>query len=101
MDLTDKRRQAMAKGAADTKGKKGSKATSGSSSGGATSGKYAFAEFDPNKRLRKQGKLGKSQFKSKAKFKRRNSILCSSALYIKAASSLCTRVVLLYCVDRT
>jgi hypothetical protein len=71
MDLTDKRRQAMAKGAADTKGKKGSKATGSSSSGGAASGKYAFAEFDPNKRLRKQGKLGKSQFKSKAKFKRR------------------------------
>jgi hypothetical protein len=70
MDLTDKRRQAMAKSAAKTDSKKGSK-TGSNSSGGAASGKYAFAEFDPNKRLRKQGKLGKSQFKSKAKFKRR------------------------------
>jgi ATP-dependent RNA helicase DDX27 len=30
-----------------------------------------FTEFDPNKRLRKQGKLGKHAFKSKAKYKRR------------------------------
>jgi hypothetical protein len=30
-----------------------------------------FKEFDPNMRLRKQGKLGKSAFKSKGKFKRR------------------------------
>ena len=30
-----------------------------------------FTEFDANKRLRKGGKLGKSSFKSKSKFKRR------------------------------
>jgi hypothetical protein len=30
-----------------------------------------FKEFDPLKRLRKGGKLGKSSFKSKGKFKRR------------------------------
>lgn len=30
-----------------------------------------FKEFDPLKRLRKGGKLGKSSFKSKSKFKRR------------------------------
>jgi hypothetical protein len=31
----------------------------------------AFKEFDPNKRLRKGGKIGKASFKSKGKFKRR------------------------------
>lgn len=30
-----------------------------------------FTEFDPNKRLKKGGKIGKSSFKSKGKFKRR------------------------------
>lgn len=30
-----------------------------------------FKEFDPMKRLRKGGKLGKSSFKSKARYKRR------------------------------
>jgi hypothetical protein len=30
-----------------------------------------FTDFDPEKRLRKGGKVGKSSFKSKAKFKRR------------------------------
>jgi hypothetical protein len=71
MDLTDKKRQAMAKGADSKANSKKISKTGTSSSGGAATGKYAFAEFDPNKRLRKQGKLGKSQFKSKAKFKRR------------------------------
>jgi hypothetical protein len=31
-----------------------------------------FTEFDSTKRLRKQGKVGKSTFKSKSKFKRRS-----------------------------
>ena len=30
-----------------------------------------FSDFDPEKRLRKQGKVGKASFKSKSKFKRR------------------------------
>jgi hypothetical protein len=30
-----------------------------------------FTEFDPNKKLRKQGKLGRQAFKSKSRFKRR------------------------------
>jgi hypothetical protein len=30
-----------------------------------------FTEFDPTKRLRKQGKVGHNSFKSKSKFKRR------------------------------
>ena len=32
----------------------------------------AFTEFDPNKRLRKGGKLGSKSFKSKGRFKRRH-----------------------------
>jgi hypothetical protein len=30
-----------------------------------------FTEFNPDKKLRKQGKIGASSFKSKSKFKRR------------------------------
>jgi hypothetical protein len=37
----------------------------------ARKGEKEFTDFDPNMRLRKQGKIGKSSFKSKAKFKRR------------------------------
>ena len=31
----------------------------------------SFTEFDPTKRLRKQGKIGSASFKSKKKYKRR------------------------------
>ena len=37
----------------------------------ARKGEKEFTEFDPNKRLRKQGKIASNSFKSKSKFKRR------------------------------
>eukprot|EP00611_Tribonema_gayanum_P019524 TRINITY_DN3398_c0_g1_i1.p1 TRINITY_DN3398_c0_g1~~TRINITY_DN3398_c0_g1_i1.p1 ORF type:complete len:426 (-),score=147.73 TRINITY_DN3398_c0_g1_i1:22-1248(-) len=64
-DLKDQKRNAE-KSSSKSAMKKGAK-----SAAGATGGKFGFSDFDPDKRLRRQGKQGRKQFKSKAKFKRK------------------------------
>lgn len=63
VDLGEKRKAGANVGAKNAKG--------GKKLPGSASGKHTFTEFDPNKRLKKGGKLGNKAFKSKSKFKRR------------------------------
>ena len=71
MDVADARREKLKQGAAGKAGGKKGVQKAGSSKPGASNSKYSFKEFDPSKKLRKQGKVGTNQFKSKSKFKRR------------------------------